>query len=88
MMTTNQIFTVFTYNFFMYIIRPYQNVMEYRDKFCTPKPIKDCVVTENELIVPIQDIIHHDLGKIFHLEPDLFKEIETIKERSSGNNKN
>ena len=57
-------------------------VMEYRDKFCTPKPIKDCVVTENELIVPMQDIIHHDLGKLFHLEPDLLSEIKIIEENN------
>ena len=56
--------------------------MEYRNKYCTPKPIKDCVVTENELIVPMQDIIHHDMGKLFHLEPDLFSEMKTIKENN------
>jgi len=46
----------------------------------TPKPIKDCVVSENELIVPMKDVIHHDIGKLFHLQPDLLSEMKDFKE--------
>ena len=63
-----------------YLFRPYQKVIEFRDNFCTPKPIKDCIVSENELITPIQCIGDHQLTKLFKIKPHLKNELEIIKE--------
>ena len=63
------------------ILRPYNKVMDFRTEFCTPHPIKDCLITENELRAPMEKVLHHDLTKLFQLKPNLKKEIDEIKEQ-------
>ena len=55
--------------------------MDFRTEFCTPTPIKECLITENELRAPMDKILHHDLKKLFQLKPNLKKEIDDIKEQ-------
>ena len=37
--------------------------MKYRNEHCTPKRIEDCVVGEDNLICPMQDLNDHQLKK-------------------------
>ena len=53
--------------------------MDYRNEMCTPKPINECVIHENELIMPLQISLDHQFTKLFVLKPNLKTEFETIK---------
>ena len=53
--------------------------MDYRNEFCTPKPIKECVVHDNEFIMPMQSMSNHQMGKLFQFKPNLKIDMETIK---------
>jgi len=53
--------------------------MEYRNEMCTAIPINECVIHENELIMPLQPSLDHQFKKLFVLKPNLITEMETIK---------
>ena len=61
------------------ILLSYKSVMDYRDNFCMPKPIDECVISEKEVRIPIQDLTHHQLKKLFELRPDLKIQMEEMK---------
>ena len=63
------------------IYLPYKEVMAFRDQYCMPKPIKDCIISKEVLICPMQDATHHQLGKLFSVvQPTLKNEMEEIIE--------
>ena len=61
------------------ILLSYGSVMKYRDDFCMPKPIDDCVISDKEIRIPIQDLNDHQLKKLFELRPDLKIQMEEMK---------
>ena len=61
------------------ILLSYGSVMEYRDKYCMPKPIDECVISEKEIRIPVQDLTHHQLKKLFELQPQLKIQMEEMK---------
>ena len=54
-------------------------ILLYRDKFCFPIPIDECVISEKEMRIPMQNLTHHQLKKLFELRPDLKIEMEEMK---------
>lgn len=61
----------------MYLIKSYS--FPYRDKFCLPIPIEECVISEKEIRIPIQNLTHHQLKKLFELQPQLKIQMEEMK---------
>ena len=61
----------------MYLIKTYS--FTYRDKFCLPLPIEECVISEKEIRIPIQNLTHHQLKKLFELQPQLKIQMEEMK---------
>ena len=54
--------------------------MEYRDQHCLPKPIEECIISEKEIVCPMQDAADHQLGKLFSVvEPNLKNKMLKIK---------
>ena len=66
------------------IYQSYNATMEYRNKFCTPKPIEECFISENEFITPMQDGANHQLTKLFQLKPELKNNMIEKKKSNPG----
>ena len=58
----------------------YQSAIQYRDVHCTPKPIVDCMINDNDFICPMEDLNNHQLKKIFWLKPSLKNDMAEIQE--------
>ena len=65
------------------IYQPYQKVMEFRDKECTPPNI-DYSNAEHEITVPMESMIHHQLDKLFKIEVELTPKLVTFCEANPG----
>ena len=65
------------------IYQPYQKVMEFRDKECTPPNI-DYSNAEHEITVPMESMIHHQLDKLFKIEVELTPKMVTFSEANPG----
>ena len=56
--------------------------MDYRNQYCTPKPIKECILSDKEIIMPMEAVVHHDMAKLFNVvKPNLKDDMKSIKEK-------
>ena len=60
---------------------PYKEVMDYRDKECTPPNI-DYSNAEHEIILPMQSANDHQLTKLFKMNLDLQPKMEKCFEEN------
>ena len=51
----------------------------YRNEYCTPKPIVECMVNENEIVVPMRDVLHHQIKKVLKIYPNVKEEMEDLQ---------
>ena len=59
--------------------RPYKDATEYRDKFCLP-PIQ--IVSEDEIICPLQSMLNHQVTKVFQVEKNLKNNVVIFKQNN------
>ena len=57
--------------------------MKFRDDFCLPKNI-DLSDPENEIIVPMNDLLNHQVEKLFEIYPDLKNDMKILEEQYPG----
>ena len=57
--------------------------MKFRDEFCLPKNI-DMSNPEHEIIVPMNDLLNHQVIKLFEIYPNLKNEMKILEEQYPG----
>ena len=57
--------------------------MKFRDDFCLPKNI-DLSDPENEIIVPMNDLLNHQVEKLFEIYPNLKNDMKMLEEQYPG----
>ena len=73
------------YKVYLFIknFRPYKESMKFRDEFCLPKNI-DMSNPEHEIKVSMNDLLPHQVLKLFEIYPKLKNDMEILEEQYPG----